>query len=78
MIKEVRCEFSVLSNSPLIGMTLGQVVEKYGVEINHFHNLAVCPEIRRAYDSDRVIDERLSIKVIGSWENVAKVVNASI
>ncbi len=70
-------EFSVMPESPLIGMTLGGLAKQYNVKIEHIHNPILHPSTRMAPDPKRVIDEGLIIKVSGSWDKVARVVNDS-
>lgn len=73
----MKSEFYVLPKSPLIGKTLGEIEREYDVRVEHIHNPELSRSSRTRPDKDRVISERLIIKVNGPWKNIARILEDS-
>jgi len=65
-------EFTVIEGSPFIGLKLKDLVNKYKVEIPHFHNPTLDSDTRTPYKPDAVIKNYFSIKVSGLAENIGR------
>ena len=70
-------EFYLLPSSKLIGMTLGGLVKKYQVKLEHYHTLSLSPDTRCPYDPNSVMTARMHIKIEGKWEDVSRVIKDS-
>ncbi len=73
-----KAEFSVLEGSSLIGKTIGEVEDKFKIRVDHIHNPTFSKESKLSATKDRVINERLILKVEGSWESVGQITRASV
>ena len=64
-------EFVVLEGSPLVGRTLGDVADNYGVNVLHFHNSASGEMARMPYSPDQRIGDGFLVKVSGLLDDVS-------
>ncbi len=63
-------EFVVIDGSPLIDKKLRDLVEKYKVEVLHYHNPTLDYETRTPCNPEAVIKKYFTIKVTGLMEDV--------
>lgn len=68
---ELVLEFQVSPKSSVVGKTIKEVEEKYGVRILHVHKGLSEDMIRYNPSPDRKIEPYYYLKVIGDYDNVA-------
>jgi hypothetical protein len=71
-------EILIIEGSPLIGLTLGTITDKYKVIVVHYHNPHQSFKTRKKYDPKAVIQKDYAINVKGPENGIMRLGRDSV